>query len=345
MLALVCILLTLAAAAFQPVFSVSAFVVRAARWSFYILCAGILGQRLDRKAVGRAIFFIAVVSSIFLIFQVAVHRLTGKIIMLQIGGQTLGCSIENTYTAGKLTGRIARFSAFFSEPARFSYYVVLALAIALFDRETVGMTMGTAAEIGVMLLALILCTSTYAVLLCAVLFMMYLVLLMEYRGVTRRSIVFFVVLCIAGAAVLYLFRNSILGGYFVRKLTLVGSTSRTSFIWQQEGLFSTLQKVLGVGVGNEETYYAYRCNDALGYVNSISLMFLYSGYLGVALVILFFMKAWVSLCNHSRVILLLFAVMSLFSTAFVSPMMVLYTVVIAAGDSISSWCDGKERER
>ena len=131
----------------------------------------------------------------------------------------------------------------------------------------------------------------------------------------------------------------------VRKLTLVGSTSRTSFIWQQEGLFSTLQKVLGVGVGNEETYYAYRCNDALGYVNSISLMFLYSGYLGVALVILFFMKAWVSLCNHSRVILLLFAVMSLFSTAFVSPMMVLYTVVIAAGDSISSWCDGKERER
>lgn len=344
LLALSCIVLTFVTAAFQPVFSAGAFAIRAIRWCFYILCAGILGKRLDRKAIGRAIFFIAVVSSIFLIFQVAVYRLTGRIIKLQVGAQTLGCSIENTYSAGKLTGRIVRFSAFFSEPARFSYYAVLALTIALFDRENTGMSFWTAVGIAVILIALILCTSTYAILLCALLLGMYLVLLMQYRGVTRRAIVCFMVLFIAGIALLYLFRNSILGGYFVRKLTAVGSTSRTSFIWQEEGLFSTLQNVLGVGVGNEETYYAYLRNDTLGYMNSISLMFLYSGIFGVALMVLFYVKAWAGLSNYSRVVLLLLAAMSLFSTAFVSPMMVLYTVVIAAGDSITSWCDNKERE-
>lgn len=344
LLALSCIVLTFVTAAFQPVFSASAFAIRAIRWSFYILCAGILGKRLDMKAVGKAIFFIAAVSSIFLIFQVAVYRLTGRIIELQVGAQTLGCSIENTYSAGKLTGRIVRFSAFFSEPARFSYYAVLALAIALFDRENTGMSFWTVAEIAVILIALILCTSTYAILLCTVLLGMYLVLLMQYRGVTRRAIACFMALFIAGIALLYLFRNSILGGYFVRKLTTIGSTSRTSFIWQEDGLFSTLQNVLGVGVGNEETYYAYLRNDTLGYMNSISLMFSYSGIFGVALMVLFYVKAWAGLRNHSRVVLLLLAAMSLFSTAFVSPMMVLYTVVIAAGDSASSWCDNKERE-
>ena len=194
------------------------------------------------------------------------------------------------------------------------------------------------------LIALVLCTSTYAILLCAILLMLYLALMMQYRGVTRRAIVCFMALFIAGAAALYLFRNSILSGYFVRKLTTVGSTSRTSFIWQEEGLFSVLQNVLGVGVGNEETYYAYLRNDTLGYMNSISLMFLYSGTFGVVLMVLFYVKAWAGLRNHSRVVLLLLAAMSLFSTAFVSPMMTLYTVVIAAGDSVSSWCDDKERE-
>lgn len=344
LLALACIVLTFVTAVFQPVFSANAFAIRAIRWSFYILCAGILGKRLDQNAIGRAIFFIAVASSIFLIFQATVYRLTGRIIELQVGAQTLGCSIENTYSAGKLTGRIVRFSAFFSEPARFSYYVVLALAIALFDRKTTGMSFGRAVGIGVILIALVLCTSTYAILLCAILLMLYLALMMQYRGVTRRAIVCFMALFIAGAAALYLFRNSILSGYFVRKLTTVGSTSRTSFIWQEEGLFSVLQNVLGVGVGNEETYYAYLRNDTLGYMNSISLMFLYSGTFGVVLMVLFYVKAWAGLRNHSRVVLLLLAAMSLFSTAFVSPMMTLYTVVIAAGDSVSSWCDDKERE-
>ena len=431
--ALICLTVTLATASFQPVFSISQFAVRTARWIFYIGCAAILGGRIDQKQLRALFFVIGVAASFFLIIQVVIYRTTGLTVTFQIGGQTLGGTAENIYTNGIRTGSIFRFSSFFSEPAHFSYYVILALTFTLIYRETLNLDMVTFGGIVIMLVALICCSSTYAILLTGVLvfafFVLFLryqkisrrsvmwatgsifrfssffsepahfsyyvilaltftliyretlnldmvtfggivimlvaliccsstyailltgvlvfaffVLFLRYQKISRRSVMWAVALLLAGIILLFVFRNSSLGNYLISKLVSVGNTSRTSFVWNQSHLFSTLQRCVGVGIGNEENYYSYMANTQMGYMNSFSMAFFYCGFTGVVLILLFYVKSWISFRSPARVLLVLFAAMSLYSTAFFSTVMVLYTVAIASGECEPVWCSRERSE-
>ena len=342
--ALICLTVTLATASFQPVFSISQFAVRTARWIFYIGCAAILGGRIDQKQLRALFFVIGVAASFFLIIQVVIYRTTGLTVTFQIGGQTLGGTAENIYTNGIRTGSIFRFSSFFSEPAHFSCYVILALTFTLIYRATLNLDMATFGGIVIMLVALICCSSTYAILLTGVLVFAFFVLFLRYQKISRRSVMWAVALLLAGIILLFVFRNSSLGNYLISKLVSVGNTSRTSFVWNQSHLFSTLQRCVGVGIGNEENYYSYMANTQMGYMNSFSMAFFYCGFTGVVLILLFYVKSWISFRSPARVLLVLFAAMSLYSTAFFSTVMVLYTVAIASGECEPVWCSRERSE-
>ena len=337
-LALICLILTLIFAPFQPAFSVEYFIIRVVRWFFYIGCATVLGRRLDQKYLRKVIFTVAIIASLFLIFQVAVYSVTGRALTLHIGKQTLGGTTENIYTNGRLTARVFRFASFFSEPAHFSYYVILAISLILLYSETLDIGFWAYAGIATMLLALICCTSTYAILLASVLIFAFIVLFLKYHGISRRSAIGAVILLLLGLVLLIIFRESTLGSYLIKKVSSIGNTSRTSFIWRQSELFPSLQKWIGVGIGNEETYYRYMSNAEMGYMNSFSIVFFYCGFTGVVLISLFFIKSWWESRGPARVLLILFAAMSLYSTAFFSTIMVLYTVIIASGDDMKVWC-------
>lgn len=341
-LALMCLIVTLTTFCFQPVFSVKDFAVRSVRWFFYIGCAIVLGERVNPKQLRSTLFVVAVAASIFLIVQVLVYRLLGEIITLQIGKQILGCTVENIYLSGKLAGRIVRFSSFFSEPAHFSYYVILAVAVELLCCESARFSPRTLVGVGIVFFALICCTSTYAILLTVILMLSFLLLFYKYHGMSRQVIIWTVVLLSIGIVLVLIFAKSIFGDYLFKKISSIGDTSRTSFIWEQDGLFLTLQRCFGVGIGNEKKYYSYETNGDLEYVNSISLIFLYCGFVGLIMMLLFFIKAWIESCNQARVIILLFAAASLYSTAFFSTVMVLYTVAIAAGERMPVWCGSEE---
>lgn len=339
--ALVCLLISLMMAPFQPVFSMTDFAVRAIRWFFYIGCAMILGKRVNPQQLCRSFFALAVLASIFLILQVVVYQLTGRAITVQIGSKTLGGTFENIYRDGNLTGKIFRFSSFFQEPAHFSYYAVLSLSLAVLYRESLVMKKRTMLGIGVILLALVCSSSTYAILLTAMLYASFVVLFIKYQGRSRSNMLGAVLLLLTGVIFLFIFHFSALWSYLLHKIASIGSTERTRFIWTESRLFPSLQKWFGVGIGNEERYYHYKTGTEIGYMNSFSLVFLYAGFAGLTLMMSFFVKSWVCFHGPSRVLLVLFAAISLYSTAFVSTTMVLYTVVIAAGEVLPVWCKGE----
>lgn len=339
--ALACLLISLIMAPFQPVFSMTDFAVRVIRWFFYIFCAMILGKRVNPQQLRRSFFAVAVLASIFLILQVLVYQLTGRPITLQIGSQTLGGTFENIYRDGSLTEKIFRFSSFFQEPAHFSYYAVLSLSLAVLYRESLVMKKQTLLGIGIILLALVCSSSTYAIFLTAILYASFIVLFIKYQSPNRSNLLGAVLLLLTGVIFLSVFHSSALWSYLRHKIASIGSTERTRFIWAERRLFSSLQKWFGVGIGNEERYYRYKTGTEIGYMNSFSLVFLYAGIVGLALMMAFFVKSWVCFHGPSRVLLVLFAANSLYSTAFVSTTMVLYTVVIAAGEVLPVWCKGE----
>lgn len=325
--------ITLATACFQPAFSLYAFVIRTVRWAAYILCGAVLGTRVDFQKLRKYMLAIAVLAASFLIFQVLVHRLTGQLLRISIGGKMLGCSLESRYVNGVYQGKVYRFSSFFSEPAHFSYYTSLALVLLLFYRSNMRFRWQELLCAGIMILAMVLSTSTYGLALLGVIGLIFgYTYLRQSRNAASTFLILMVALLVLGILFLIL-RNTFLYDYLLSKLNSFGSTNRSSFIWQQNRDFPPLFQWLGTGIGNEEHYFRHYFNETLPYMNSVSLSFLYCGTVGVLLLVLFFGAVFLCSTPNARVILGLLVVMSLFSTVFFSALTTLCTILMVSGES------------
>ncbi len=325
--------ITLAAACFQPAFSLYAFVIRTVRWGAYIFCGAVLGTRVDFEKLRKYMLAIAVLAASFLILQVLVHQLTGQLLRISIGGKMLGCSLESRYVNGVYQGKVYRFSSFFSEPAHFSYYTSLALVLLLFYRSNMHFQWQELACIGIMVLAMVLSTSTYGLALLGVVGLIFgYTYLRQSRNAASAFLILMMALLVLGILFIIL-RNTSLYDYFLSKLNSFGSTNRSSFIWQQNRDFPPLFQWLGTGIGNEEYYFRHCFNEILPYMNSVSLSFLYCGTIGVILLVLFFLAVFACSTSNARVILCLLVVMSLFSTVFFSALTTLCTILMVSGES------------
>lgn len=335
------VIISLATACFQPAFSLYDFIIRTVRWGTYVVCGFFLANRTDFAKLKKYIIAIALLSAVFLLVQVITFRLFGRVLTISIGGKTLGCSIETRYVNGVSQGRIYRFSSFFTEPAHFSYYTAISLVLLLGFRPAKAFQWQEIVCGCILALAMVLSTSTYGF---ALLGLIGVMVLSSHLWQTRNAasafliivVVFFIL--IAFYAVI---RGTSMYEYLLSKLDDFGSKNRTSFIWQQNKDFPLLFQWLGVGIGNEEYYFAQCYHETLPYMNSISLSFLYCGIVGVVLLALFFVAVWFNHTRNGRMLLLLLAVMSMFSTVFFSSLPTLCTVLMVSGEGYPQFQNSK----
>lgn len=326
------LIITLATACFQPAFSLYDFLIRAIRWGTYIMCGAFLAFRIDFEKLRKIVITLAVLVAVFLIIQVIVYQLTGRVIRFRVGNKILGCSVEGRYRNGVQYSRIYRFSSIFSEPAHFAYYVTIGLVLLLFYRRTTQVGLWELLAGGVLIIAMVLSTSTYGLALIAIVGLIYLYLyLLHTRNAANALLVIVGIVSCLGLLMLGM-RGTSTYSYLLSKLGTIGSTNRTTFIWQGDWDFPPLMTWLGCGVGNEEYYFHHYFNYDLPYINSVSISFLYCGIVGIGLMILFYLVSWLFCDRNARIFLLLIGTMALFSTMFFGSLISLFGTIMVAGE-------------
>lgn len=324
----ICLSISLCVSLVLYPFSMYDFTIRIIRWFFYIFCSLVLSANIKLNILEKILVVAAIVIAGLLLIQVFIFHAYGRVIYFSINKTILGASIERFAVFGSSRKTIVRFSSLFSEPAHFAYFETLALVLVLFRKQPKEFTFSDIATVFLITLSLVFSSSSYALLLLFVIFLIFVSkILIESKS--KRSIVFillFLSICIA----LFLFmRSTMLYSYATSKLLAFGKTNRSTFAWNRSLDFTPLQKIFGVGIGNEENFVRHTFGLELPYNNSPSLAFMYCGFVGVTLMQIYFILNVVRLKNVSRIILILFWVISTFSTAFFSPAMILYNVVIS----------------
>lgn len=325
-------LLTLVDAIAHHYVDLSGIVVRIVRWAFYIFSACVVAQLINNRCLYRYIIALALFSAAVLILQVTVYTLVRYPISFSVFGEKIGYSRESL-RSGAFSSSIYRFSSFFSEPAHFAYFESLALIMLLFFNDQPGKRQLLTA--GIIVFSMLLSTSTYALALLAVIALCF--LFKHFRhGTGRRSGFLATLILVSAIIVLYLLlQNTSLASYAARKFQNIGTSSRTTFIWNSGIDFSVFDILFGCGAGNEEYYLLKQYGIQIGYLNSLSMAFLYGGVTGLVITALYILNAIARLGERGRVPFLILIVMSIFSTAFFSAVMVLFMVAATSVNEAS----------
>lgn len=332
-------LLTLVDAIVHHYVDLGGIVVRIVRWAFYIFSACVVSQLISKRCLYRYVIALALFSAAVLILQVTVYTLARYPISFSVFGEKIGYSIESLRAAA-FSNSIYRFSAFFSEPAHYAYFESLALVMLLFFNDQLGRRQFLTA--GIIVFSMLLSTSTYALALLAVIALCFLFKHLRH-GAGRRS-GFLVALILASAIIVlyFLLQDTSLAAYAASKFRNIGTSSRTTFIWNSGIDFSVFDILFGCGAGNEEYYLLKQYGVQLGYLNSLSMAFLYGGVTGLVMTALYVLNAMARLGERGRVPFLILIVMSIFSTAFFSAVMVLFMV---AATSVNEASPAAQRDR
>lgn len=317
----------------------SAIVIRLIRWGFYVFSAVLLAAVIDFSELRRMVIALSAIAAAMLLIQFVSYALFGKVLMLRIGGTVLGAAREGVYRNGVLQRRIWRFSAFFSEPAHFSYYCNLGLAFLVFYRKELQFEKRELVTIGLIALSILLCSSTYGIALLVLqvtwLFWRYLF----YRG---RNPIWALLLIAAIILVMVVFSRTQLSEYLYYKMRTITQRERFRFAWQFLHEQRPNERLFGVGVGNEEHYFHISGNSDDVYLNSVSLTYLYCGWVGLGIVAAYFLYELLADAKGKPLLMLMFLLISIFSTAFYSPIMVLITVAFTLGRDMSVWTDRRQ---
>lgn len=326
------LILTLMNGVFTGYFSYYDVAIRLIRWFFYIAIIVWGSKVFYYEFAVLLIRKISIISSVFLLIQRLYLLLTGKAISFVILGKEIGNSVEYLKVKG-VTTVINRPSSFFSEPAHLTFFSILALIFLLDDKRKEKKTKAELAECGLISAALILSTSTYAYFLMILLAGWYAVL---YFRISRKHIIILstvlIVFLIAVTQLDVIANRDIL--YFLTKVSHIGSTSRTTFFAPYTELLDGFHHWIGVGVGNEEYYMAFMHGKQLGYVNSVSITYLYCGVLGICIWGIFWICFFRFIGREQWLIGCVFLIMAICSTDFYGKFAVLYLLFINARATI-----------
>ncbi len=114
----------------------AALFLRIFKFAFYMICVLGTGSKfLDRSTFKKAMYFCGVVACAFLMLQYVLYYAFGKIILGQLPGVPLHLDEYSNLDYEVIFGYQFRPSSFFLEPALFVHYLIVALVLALFDKE------------------------------------------------------------------------------------------------------------------------------------------------------------------------------------------------------------------
>ena len=327
---------------FNSNYDLSAIIVRVIRWGFYVCASVVFSSTLDFQYLRKLLIRITIFAAVFLLVQYAVYRLFGRVLAIRIGGETIGAAMEGVYQKGVLKNRIWRLSSFFAEPAHFSYYCNLGLALLVFYRSDTHFSTAEIVSTFLIVIAVGLCSSAYGIILLAIQFGWFLWKRVLHRGHSSIKLIVFIAFFLVA---FWLFTRSQQAQYVQYKLQTLSQRERFQFAWQFLRNQSAWERVFGIGVGNEEYYFRFIANRPDTYLNSVSLTYLYCGWAGLGMVMIYYAKQLLSCPDGNRLLMILFLAMSVFSTSFYAPIMILFTAMYTAGNNTAVWCGVEHQDR
>ena len=308
-------------------FSLYEVSIRLVRWLFYIMVVIFGSQIFDYRYGKKIIKQISITAAVVIIVQRIYIWLTGNALSVMILGKEIGNSVEYLRINGYLT-IINRPSAFFSEPAHLTFFSVLGLIFILEEIPEKRNHIKEEAAAVLISIALLVSTSTYAYFLLIIVWMYFLIF--KWKKSAGSIVLFLVFLIILLYMIFWIdWGSSSDVLYLIKKITSIGQTSRTAYFSKYSGMLPGIHQWIGVGVGNEEYYLLSKFGYVLGYVNSVAITYLYTGYAGFILWIGFWAAMFCSIEKKQWLPGWIAVVLALCSTDFYGKFSVLYFVVIS----------------
>lgn len=298
----------------------SSVIIRIVRYTLFMYSVSVLGYRyFDSNYGAKLIVSISTVATVYIFIQTIVFYSMGIVMPFII--PFLEPMVSDYNDISGLIGWYNQFyyrpQSFFMEPAHFSQYNLVSLALCLFWKEKFfeQNRIKTAIFLSI---GLVLSTSSIGVLIG--LFIWFVYLLKFYSNkITHKKVMLFILLCF----ILIIFSPAIfdIERITVPVLRVFQTTARTTDSFSLfEGL-NIKHKILGIGLGNEEAYLGI--GSRIPFMNALTIVLLSAGYLGLMAYLLLSMSMIVYKKGLSRLLGI-----SLFILSFGSEVFFTYTGIV-----------------
>ncbi len=246
---------------------------RIVRLSFYILGILIIYNFADYKDIVSKMYKISVFAAVILIVQIVLYETIAYELNIVILGATVGGSyFENSLLS------VYRPSSIFLEPAYFTVYLIVPILYNLITCD--GKYRLYLKNNIILILSCLATTSTYAFGLIGVSIFIFTVQFFYMKKKLKVKYLYMGLSILLTLFVIICSVNSAIIDYVLFKILTIADSARGTFAFMDSSIVSIINPMIGVGIGNEQSYFLLR-GITIGYQNSISLVFLYSGYLGL----------------------------------------------------------------
>lgn len=301
---------------------------RALRYSIFSFTVSIVGYYyFDFKYGVRLIFNISILATVYIIIQTITYYVLGIVLPFII--PFLNPVAEEYVNITPLISWYKQFyyrpQSFFTEPAHFSQYVLIGLTYCLYRKELLGEKnrIHTAIFLSI---GLVLSTSSIGIIMCAFVWGMYFINYFKNKMTLKKLRLFYVLLFLLLILLPILWNIAIVNTAVLR---VFQATARTT---DSFSLFSNLnnqQRILGLGLGNEDYYIGFM--ETMPFMNSFTIVLLSVGYLGFILYSLFFLILLIRKKGMFRVFVLILLILSGVSEIFFAYIGILYLLCIYYG--------------
>lgn len=288
----------------------------------------------DYLTIKKCMINVAIISTVYLIIQSIAYyilriRLTN---VFSIGFLRPNYDYYEVYSLYGTT--VYRPAGFFSEPSFLGYYILMVLTLVLFD----GVEKPQMKLAFFLSLSAVLSTSSSAIYLCAVVWVIYII-----RNSKRATKIFWYIVLIGVVPIsLYILQNinwaslSTKGPFFsmmsesMSKIFGMTRLSRVGKSFDYLNLLKGVFRVIGVGVGNESSYITGNTTGESVYMNSLTGLFFWGGTIGC--IVFFLMNIAIiqkSKNMASKVLLALYLIGGLYSGMYFSLQGIMYLSLVS----------------
>ena len=292
---------------FNLPFSIIEFLKRFLRWAFYSFLIGWFASVMDFKYAKKCFIKVACVVCLLLFIQLIIFYTTHSIVSFKIPGLPIsGNEIMVNRQMDIAESHVFRAYSVFLEPAHFAYFVAPALAVELLLEDKRNYLVAIFLTIG-----LLFCSSSTGILLSAIIWIFYMIYVYAYEKKMKFKprYLLFLILFILGV---YWASNLSFVQYGLDKLFIgdgsheIAKTSRLYGHMKYVDRLDLIQKIFGIGIGNEEFFFLKQFNVKVEYMNTWGYLLINIGYIGLIIFILMYSKLFFNVSVRYRIFIFTF---------------------------------------
>lgn len=300
-------------------------IIRCLRWVFYIGVLCFSDKLLDKDLAIKLLKYTCIAVCTLLFIQIFWYRFTGEILTMKIPGWKLEGGFSTIDRQIAIAEKhVFRAYSVFLEPAHFSYFVLVGLMVMLFIDKKISYMIAAYYS-----LALFFCSSSSAIVLTFVIWMFYayyLFFYVKHMEIGLKSVFLLIVLIVSFYFVIQLPEVQYgIDKILTNKNTLVVS-SRTGKYKEYLSLMSEPQKLIGIGMGNEENFFKVEYGIGSLYMNTIGYLITNVGYIGLTIFGIVILLCLIKTPMKYKIFVLVFIVTNYFSGMLFSSNMIFFMV-------------------